>query len=792
MRQNKVLEACTAALLIGSLFNSPTWADTEHVDGTVTVDTPQSNVPYPISPTGTVITDFTSYGGPFPYVMGTFTVNRSGTYSGTLLTPTVQNGFYLVQGPFAPSLGTPSTPLSNVIAFIQDLGSSTMSFSLEAGTVYSYVAIFSAGSSDYTFILDGSGCIALTTTCWIDTSKPYFVETDSRANGETIVFDGGTLRPTTSMVFAQPITLRSGGGAIDTATAPIVTLSGPITGFGGLTINGGNTVILAGLNTYKGGTAILDGRVIASARSLGRGDVLNNGILVFDQSEDGRFAGAITGTGVLTKVGAGRLDLSGTSDFSGTTDVQQGYLSVNGHLGNSLVRLGRDTTLSGNGLIGSVLASAGSTVAPGNSIGHLHVNGDASFAPGSTYRVEVNSAGQADLLTSDGVIRLSSRTTLNIVLIGGQHQTSVPYLIMRAREGIKGRFSPLQKDVLPFVEATLNYTGQTVTLTLKPRVKPSEAGEIHAAAIGSIYKDNQLVQSTLLSRLRRVEREGAANPQDLPQASGLTFWGEALGSWGQAQSHHTSASVERSAGGFLLGAGAQLTPATRLGVAGGFVRDTLDIDRRLASGTTESVVGALYGATERGALKLRLGAGFAGHAIESQHGVEAAGFIDRSQASYSGSTLQGFGEIGYALGRGRLRIEPFLGAAAFKVQTDGFRETGGVAALNADATNHSVGTVTVGAHLNAMISETLPIALNATLGWQRAYGDLMPQVLLVPVNDKLVSRASGAPVDRNSLVAEFGLDWQPTRTTSLSVLYQGQIGRFDQDHALTGNFTWNF
>lgn len=791
-RHERRIWAFTAVFCTGLLCAPHAYADTEYVDGTVTVDTPQSNVPHPIFPTGAVITNFTGYAGPFPYVTGTFTVNRSGVYSGNLLTPAVQNGFYLVQGAFTPSLATPSTPLSNIMAFIQDLGSSTMSFTLEADKVYSYVAIFSAGSSDYTFTLDGAGCIALTTTCWIDTSKPYFVETDSRANGESIVFDGGTLRPTISMVFAQPIKLRAGGGNIDTATAPTITLSGPITGSGGLTINGGNTVILTGANTYTGGTAILAGRVFASAQSLGRGDVLNNGALILEQVEDGRFAGAISGNGVLTKQGKGQLDLTGTSFFSGITDVQQGALSVNGYLGNSLVLLGSTAELLGNGVIGGVAASAGSIVAPGNSIGHLRINGDARFAPGSIYQVEVNGAGQADLLTAKGVIRLSSRTTLSIVLVDGQYQTSVPYLIMRANKGIKGRFAPLRKDLLPFVEATLNYAAKTITLTLKPKVTPDEAGEVHGAAIGSMYKDARLVQSTLLSRMRRSATEYKVNPHDLSQDSELTFWGEALGAWGQVRRHRTNAGLERSIGGFLLGAETQLTPTTRLGIAGGFLHDTLDIDRRLASGSIESVVGALYGGTEWGALRLRLGTGFASHTIESKHGVEAMGFIDQSRASYSGSTLQSFGEIGYALDIGKLHIEPFIGAAAFRVQTDGFREAGGAAALRAYAGSHDLGTVTLGSYLNAAISETLPISLNATLGWQRAYGDLVPQVLLSPVNEKLVYTALGAPIDRDSLVAEIGLDWKPTATTSLSLLYQGQIGGYGQDHALKGNFIRNF
>lgn len=780
-----------AAVCAGSISLSQARADTEQVGGTITMDTPQSNVPHPIFPTGAVITQFTGYSGPFTYALGTFTVNRSGVYSGNLLTPAVQNGFYLVDGTFSPSLATPSTPLSNIMAFIQDLGSSTMSFSLEAGKVYSYLAIFSAGSSDYTFTLNGSGCIALTTTCWIDTSKPYFVETDSRANGEFMVFDGGTLRPTASMVFTQPITLKPGGGFLDTTTAPVVTLSGPITGSGGLTIDGGNSVVLTGENSHTGGTAILSGSLFASTRSLGRGDVLNNGLLVLEQVEDGSFGGAISGTGMLRKQGEGKLDLTGKSSFSGITDVQQGALSVNGRLGESRVLLGRDTSLSGDGVIGSLVTSGGSIVAPGNSVGHLRINGDASFAGGSTYQVEVDGA-KADRLTATGIVRLSSRTILSLVLVGGQYRASVPYVIMQAKGGIKGRFAPLRKGLPPFVEAVLNYKRTAVTLTLKPRVKPSEAGEIHGAAVRGMYQDALLVQGTLLSRLRRPAAGIEGSLHARPEESELTVWGEALGSWGQVRRHRANASLETSVGGFLLGAETHLTPTTRLGIAGGVMRNTADIDGRLSSGSTESTVGAIYGGTEWGALRLRLGTSFASHDVETRHGAETSGFIDQSQASYNGASFQGFGEVGYALSAGSLRIEPFIRAAAISVQTDGFKEATGITALQAYASSHELGTMTIGAHLNALLSETWPISLNATLGWRHAYGDLMPQVLLSPLNEKLIDRAAGAPIDRDILTTEIGLDWQPSTAINLSVLYQGQIGDDAQDHAVKGSFTWNF
>jgi fibronectin-binding autotransporter adhesin len=72
--------------------------------------------------------------------------------------------------------------------------------------------------------------------------------------------------------------------------------------------------------------------------------------------------------------------------------VTAGTLAVNGRI-TSNVTVGPAGTLSGNGIITGSVANAG-TLAPGNSIGLLTVNGTYTQMAGSTYQVEVNNAGQ--------------------------------------------------------------------------------------------------------------------------------------------------------------------------------------------------------------------------------------------------------------------------------------------------------------------------------------------------------------------------------------------------------------
>src|ERR1700752_1468725 len=129
--------------------------------------------------------------------------------------------------------------------------------------------------------------------------------------------------------------------------------------------------------------------------NLAAGSVINNGTLAFNRSDVVTVANNITGTGGLTQAGPGRLVLSGTNSYSGSTLVNAGTLSVNGSIaGPAIVNSGG--TLGGTGTVGSISVASGGTLAPGHSIRTPTASGNLSFAPGSVYRVEANAAGAAD------------------------------------------------------------------------------------------------------------------------------------------------------------------------------------------------------------------------------------------------------------------------------------------------------------------------------------------------------------------------------------------------------------
>ena len=101
--------------------------------------------------------------------------------------------------------------------------------------------------------------------------------------------------------------------------------AGRISGTGAFTKQGSSSLTLTGENNYQGGTTISAGTLIGNSQSL-TGNILNNGALTFDQSGTGQFAGNISGSGSFTKLGQGNLTLSGTNSYTGGTTISSGSL----------------------------------------------------------------------------------------------------------------------------------------------------------------------------------------------------------------------------------------------------------------------------------------------------------------------------------------------------------------------------------------------------------------------------------------------------------------------------------
>jgi fibronectin-binding autotransporter adhesin len=115
-----------------------------------------------------------------------------------------------------------------------------------------------------------------------------------------------------------------------------VTLANTITGLGKLEQAGTGKLTLTGANGYSGGTEISDPDGIlqigdgGTSGTLGSSYVdVGSGTLIFNRSDDIAVEGDIEGVGLITKLGAGTLTLSGNNaNFLGTISIQAGTVAA--------------------------------------------------------------------------------------------------------------------------------------------------------------------------------------------------------------------------------------------------------------------------------------------------------------------------------------------------------------------------------------------------------------------------------------------------------------------------------
>jgi autotransporter-associated beta strand protein len=270
------------------------------------------------------------------------------------------------------------------------------------------------------------------------------------------------------------------------------TFSNLISGTGDVDKRGSGIMTLASVQTYTGGTSVSQGTLrlggndrLASTGSLfvfggatfdlanfsqtvgafsGPGTAaIGTGSLTFGNSLDRTFQGFITGSGSFIKQGTGSFTMTANnSAYTGTTTVNNGLLAVNGNLSNSATTVNTNGTLGGTGTVGQTTVNG--TIAPGNSIGTLNVNGPYVQNAGSFYNVEVNAAGQSDLINVTGTATINGGTVRVIAGMGAYNPTTI-YTILTSSGARTGTFTGVTSN-FAFLDPSLTYDPNNVYLTL--------------------------------------------------------------------------------------------------------------------------------------------------------------------------------------------------------------------------------------------------------------------------------------------------------------------------------------
>jgi hypothetical protein len=270
-----------------------------------------------------------------------------------------------------------------------------------------------------------------------------------------------TMRGSASLDGPAPITLT--GSVVLTSTLGINpsgsgathTLSGPVSGPGSISLQGGG-LVLPNANRYTGGTSIQQATLtVGSGLALGGGPLIfqagqiqatapvtignpfqaiGNAIIGGGQdltftgpgtvsspidiatTATVTFDGMLSGTGGFQMQKAGTLVVNGGNTLGGRNELFYGTTVVNGSLGTGQTILGAGGTLTGTGSVGELITLGPATVAPGTPGalgGALRANGQVALNAESVFRVVLTdpNTGINDRLNSrDGGIFLANPT----------------------------------------------------------------------------------------------------------------------------------------------------------------------------------------------------------------------------------------------------------------------------------------------------------------------------------------------------------------------------------------------
>ncbi|EBN8171173.1 autotransporter outer membrane beta-barrel domain-containing protein [Salmonella enterica] len=300
---------------------------------------------------------------------------------------------------------------------------------------------------------------------------------NSYTGGTTI--SGGTL-------VATNVEALGTGDITDNATLELNAggdFTNNIGGTGSVEKSGDKTLTLSGTNTYRGGTLISGGTLVASnVEALGSGDVTDNATL--EMNTGGDFANNIGGTGSVVKSGDKTLTLSGANSYTGGTTISGGTLVASNveALGTGNVTDNATLELNTGGDFDNAISGSGQVVKSGD--GALTLSGANSYSGATTISGGTLIAANVNAL---GTGAIDNRASL---LLDASGQFTVTDLTTESGGNTEiGAGSTLQATTLTQKSdstLTINLNSNTVDPVIHAASQVSLAGTLDITGVGDV------------------------------------------------------------------------------------------------------------------------------------------------------------------------------------------------------------------------------------------------------------------------------------------------------------------
>lgn len=367
------------------------------------------------------------------------------------------------------------------------------------------------------------------------------------------------------------------GGIIIAAGAELgigaITLANNVSGAGRIVKTSGGTATLTGTNTHSGGLDIQGGSVAVTGNAaLGTGavSIASGASLDYTAAGNVTFANGLSGAGTFNKLGTGQLTF-GNAFALGALNAQAGRTRIN-TVATTNVTVASGATLDGTGRIIGNLVNNG-TVAPGNSIGTLTVQGNYTHNAGSVLEIEFDANGNIDLLDVTGNAVLNGGT-IRFVGIGGAEGQGGTFL--RTGGTLTGTFSTVETvgALLP-----LSVFYQTNAALMAPSVLTARPSTFNA--------QNLAAADTTLGFI------DAIGLVDARHGRGNRLWMSGFGAWGNRSASGTTLAYDHETRGISGGVNFDLGDGFTLGAAAGWADGEITLGSNGGGGDQKTTLGSL-------------------------------------------------------------------------------------------------------------------------------------------------------------------------------------------------------
>lgn len=623
------------------------------------------------------------------------------------------------------------------------------------------------------------------------------------------------------------------------------TVAAGITGNGTVEKSGAGRLILSGAGAMTGGVIdVFDGTLqLEGSNNIGAAPVINlagGTTLNLHSIQTRSLANAITGAGMLVKTGSGTTDVTGTSSYSGNTDIQQGALRItnSGALGSGAVTIAANaelifnnssaatfsTAISGAGTLrkqgtgllsfasnfsianlalsagrtrmnvigtANVNVGAGATLdGTGRIVGNLTNNG--IVAPGNsigTLTVQgnyVHNSGAVLEIEFDGsggidLLSITGTATLNggtlrFISLGGAEGSGGTFLT--AAGGITGTFGTIETVGAQLPLAVIY---QPNSALMAPSVLTARPSTFNAQSLAAADTSLAFIDSIGVADVRHGE--------------GSRIWINGFGSWGKRSASGSTLGYNHDSHGLSGGVNIDVGGGLTLGAAAGWAKSDIRLGSNGGGGEQSNLLGSLHARYSDNDFTLGGGLLYGNVDQETLRNVSFNSFAASVEGQTDSDLLGGFAELGLPLGSaGAWSFSANARGSYIRQTQEGYTESGtSPLRLTVDEiqTKTMEGQVLLSAKTNLVDSpwgDDVPKGpdLRIDIGgrYLGALGDRKIPVTFASSNAGIVLQ--GDQRDGLHGLLGLGLDYTLSSGMTFSVGYRGEFGKTDRHSAQVG------